>query len=187
MVEWSNIRGLGQSINYTFPAAGQNAGKILSQTDTISGETVNYLYDSLNRLTSASANAWGQTYAYDGFGNLTGRAGTGTAQSTTINTRADAATNRLSGYSYDFNGNQISTGYAYDAENRLVQANAGAVHYAYDGQNKRIWQATFSNCSGDSCLSGASVSLFAIDGKLIGTYATFANCNKTQTPIPLSL
>src|SRR5258707_4816057 len=187
MLQFTNISGLGQSINYTFPAAGSNAGKILSQTDTISGETVNYVYDSLKRLTSASAGTtWAQTYTYDGFGNLTGRVGTGTAQSTTINTPADAATNRLSGYSYDFNGNQISTGYAYDAENRLVQANAGAVHYGYDGQNKRIWQASFSNYGGDSCLSSDSISLFGIDGKLIGTYTAGANWNKTQTQIPLS-
>jgi RHS repeat-associated protein len=186
MLQLTSISGLGQSINYTFPAAGSNAGKILSQTDTNSGETVAYLYDSLKRLTSATASGWQQNYTYDGFGNLTARAGTGTAQSTTINTPADTATNRLSGYTYDFNGNQISTGYAYDAENRLVQANAGAVQYAYDGQNKRIWQATFSNCSGDWCLSSDSISLFGIDGKQIGTYTAGAAWNNTQNQIALS-
>src|SRR5205807_3301170 len=150
--------------------------------------TVTYAYDSLNRLTSASANAnaWQQSYAYDGFGNLTNRTGYGTAQSTTISTPANAATNQLSGYSYDLNGNQISTGYAYDAENRLVQANAGAVQYGYDGQNKRIWQATFSNCGGDSCMSSDSISLFGIDGKMIGSYTAGTNWNNTQTQIPLS-
>jgi RHS repeat-associated protein len=139
-------------------------------------------------LTSATAtsNAWWQTYSYDGFGNLTNRTGYGTAQSTTISTPADATTNRLSGYTYDLNGNQISTGYAYDAENRLVQANAGAVQYAYDGQNKRIWQATFSNCGTDSCMSSDSISLFGAGGKLIGTYTGSANWNNTQTQIPLS-
>src|SRR5260370_33780483 len=86
MLQLTNISGLGQSINYTFPAAGSNAGKILSQTDTISGETVNYLYDSLNRLTSPSSSAWGQTYAYDGFGKLTGRLDTALAQLTYNNT-----------------------------------------------------------------------------------------------------
>jgi hypothetical protein len=38
------------NVTYTFPAAGANAGKIMSQTDNVSGETINYLYDSLNRL-----------------------------------------------------------------------------------------------------------------------------------------
>jgi hypothetical protein len=45
------------NVTYTFPAAGGNAGKIMSQTDIVSGETVNYLYDSLNRLTSATGKA----------------------------------------------------------------------------------------------------------------------------------
>src|SRR5258708_11752456 len=103
-----------------------------------------------------------------------------------MSTPANAATNQLSGYTYDQNGNQISTGYAYDAENRLVQAHAGAVQYGYDGQNKRIWQASFSNCGGDSCMSSDSISIFGIDGKLIGTYTAGANWNNTQTQIQLS-
>src|SRR5260370_4044315 len=152
MLQLTNITGVSgtvtyQNINYTFPAAGQNAGKILSQTDSTSGETVSYVYDSLKRLTSATANAnaWQQTYSYDGFGNLTGRMGYGAAQSTTINTPADAATNRLSGYSYDFNGNQISTGYAYDTEKHLVQANPGSVHHGYTCQNNLSRPASLIN------------------------------------------
>src|SRR5260370_28881563 len=118
MLQLTNITGVRQgvtyqNINYTFPAAGSNAAKITSQTDNVSGETVSYLYDSLKRLTWAYASAWQQHYIYDGFGNLTNRTGYGTAQSTSISTPANAATNQLSGYSYDLNGNQISTGYAY--------------------------------------------------------------------------
>ena len=66
--------------------------------------------------------------------------GYGAAQSTTISTPVNAATNQLSGYTYDANGNLISTGYAYDAENRISSVNAGAVEYFYDAQNKRIWE-----------------------------------------------
>ena len=38
-----------------------------------SGEQVVYEYDALNRLASATAmsGSWGQSYSYDGFGNLT--------------------------------------------------------------------------------------------------------------------
>jgi RHS repeat-associated protein len=187
MLQLTNITGLGQNITYTFPPVGQNAGKIASQTDNISGETINYLYDSLNRLISAGAtsNAWSQTYAYDGFGNLTGRMGYGTAQGTTIGTPADTTTNRLSGFAYDPNGNQISTGYGYDAENRLVQANAGAIQYGYDAQNKRIWQASFSNSSGDWLLTSDLISMFGIDGKMIGTYNPQPNWNNSQTQISI--
>ena len=53
--------------------AGQNNGRITQSVDGIAGETVNYTYDPLNRLASASATngTWGQSYAYDGFGNVT--------------------------------------------------------------------------------------------------------------------
>ena len=61
MLQLTNITGLGQNITYTFPPVGQNAGKIASQTDNISGEMVTYAYDSLNRLTSATAIAWRPT------------------------------------------------------------------------------------------------------------------------------
>jgi hypothetical protein len=38
--------------------------------NAISGETVTYTYDSLNRLLTANGSGWGQQYGYDGFGNL---------------------------------------------------------------------------------------------------------------------
>jgi YD repeat-containing protein len=55
----------------------QNNGKITSQTETVSGEQITYSCDSLNRLASAvtsdnpNVTQWGQSYNYDGFGNLT--------------------------------------------------------------------------------------------------------------------
>ena len=52
----------------------QNNGKIISESDPVSGETVTYTYDSLNRLASATSSdnpGWGQSFGYDGFGNLT--------------------------------------------------------------------------------------------------------------------
>jgi YD repeat-containing protein len=104
MLQLTSISGMGQNVTYTFPAGGANAGKIDSQRDNISGEADSYLYDSLNRLTSAAGSGWGQTFTYDGFGNLTNRAGTGTAP--TMSTPVNSATNQLSGYTYDLNGNQ---------------------------------------------------------------------------------
>jgi YD repeat-containing protein len=57
---------------------GQNNGRITQAKDWISGETVGYTYDALNRLASAAATngTWGQAFAYDGFGNLTGKTAT---------------------------------------------------------------------------------------------------------------
>ena len=168
--------------NYT---AGSNNGKIASATDSLSGETVTYQYDSLNRLISASGSGWTQTQAYDGFGNLTGRTGTGTAQSTTISTPTSATTNRLSGYTYDANGNLISTGYTYDVENRISFANAGGVQYFYDAQNKRVWQATcipgYCTPGGTWYLNTATVNLFGADGKQLASYGPQPAWNNMTT------
>jgi hypothetical protein len=48
-----------------------NNGRITSET--VSGETVVYQYDELNRLVKAETqgDVWGQEFIYDGFGNLT--------------------------------------------------------------------------------------------------------------------
>ena len=93
---------LNAQYNYS---ATQNNGKITSQYDALSGETVAYLYDSLNRLASASGSGWGQSYTYDGFGNLTNQtvtSGTAPALSTTY----DPTTNRQTGGECaDANGN----------------------------------------------------------------------------------
>jgi len=180
------LTGINVSYNY---ASGANNGKIASTSDAISGETVTYQYDSLNRLISASGSGWGQTQAYDGFGNLTGRTGTGTAQSTTISTPANPANNQLSGYTYDANGNLLSTGYGYDAENRMAAANGGAVVYYYDGQNKRIWQAACNEqATGGSCppfggwvLATETITMFGADGKQIGNCTPSAGWNNATT------
>ena len=68
----------GQSLNLQYNySATQNNGKIVSQQDAVSGEQIVYTYDALNRLATAvtadngSVPQWGQSYHYDGFGNLT--------------------------------------------------------------------------------------------------------------------
>ena len=94
-------------ISYNFPA-GTNNGKISTQTDNLSGETVTYQYDSLNRLLSASSSqSWSETYGFDGFGNLLSKTPTGGAP--TLSQAVDAATNHIVGQSYDGNGNQTSS------------------------------------------------------------------------------
>ena len=91
-----------QNIQYNYPAT-QNNGKITSQNDLLSGEQVSYAYDSLNHLASASGSGWGQSYTYDGFGNLTNQTVTsGTAPA--LNTTYDPATNRQTGECADANG-----------------------------------------------------------------------------------
>jgi YD repeat-containing protein len=77
---------------------------------------------------------WGQSYSYDGFGNLTDV--TTTKGSTPeLHTGYDPATNH--GSCADANGNTSSgCGYTYDIENRI--ALAGGVYYGYAPGNKRV-------------------------------------------------
>ena len=55
--------GSAVNIQYNFSTT-QNNGKITSEYDVISGETVTYTYDSLNRLASATSSTpnWGQSF-----------------------------------------------------------------------------------------------------------------------------
>lgn len=120
-----------------------------------SGRTVNYTFDSLNRLTAASTSgstnyaAWGLSWTYDRYGNRTAQtatAGSPPANSTPVNT----ATNQVTGmagytFTYDANGNLTKDDnylYTYDAENRLIQVQPAAggtaiTTYAFDGRGKR--------------------------------------------------
>ncbi len=127
-----------QHLTYTYPT-GTNDGKIASKYDAMSGETVTYQYDSLNRLASASAGStWGEAYTYDGFGNLTAKTVTA-GSGPTLSVAPNPNTNHLGGE--DANGN--APGYTYDAENRIIQVgNSNGIQYAYDAQNKRTWSWT---------------------------------------------
>ena len=132
----------GNLVNMTYTYSGsQNNGKIVSQADAISGETVQYTYDSLNRLATAQAtsNAWGQSYAYDGFGNLTDQnviAGSAPEYHATF----DPSTNHPSGVgTVDANGNSLvyegGGTVSYDGLNRLAGV-TGMYQYSYDPEQQ---------------------------------------------------
>ncbi|MCZ2155772.1 MAG: hypothetical protein LC114_18045 [Bryobacterales bacterium] len=136
-----------QNLTYTFHAT-QNNGQILSQTDALSGETVLYQYDALQRLVSAetASNAWGLAWSYDGFGNRTNQSVTkGSAPMHSV--AIDAATNRIAtaGYQYDANGNLTQMPLmtmGYDVANRMVTSNhsgAGTQSYGYNHANQRVF------------------------------------------------
>ncbi len=137
----TGISSPGVTLGYSFP--GANSGRV--QNMTISGETVTYGYDALNRLVSATSSAgWAESYGYDRYGNLGNIGG----QSIGVNQN----TNRLTQGSYDGNGNYLgdTSQWAYDVENRLAQANGlsqGTQYYGYDGSNKRVWRQFLYNGS----------------------------------------
>jgi RHS repeat-associated protein len=138
-----------------------NNGKITSQTDVISGEQVVYTYDALNRLATAQTmqtggTQWGQSYNYDGFGNLTDQ-NVIKGSAPTMHVVYNASTNWQTGDTADANGN-LGAGYIYDISNRLLQAAGTTMQYAYDANNKRIWRG------------GDEVAFWSPAGQKLATY-----------------
>src|SRR5271165_6537154 len=165
---------------YMYPTNGTNNGKAIQQNDVVSGEQVVYQYDSLNRLSAANTNSnssttWGQGFVYDGFGNLYQKNVTqGSAPSLSVT--ANAATNQISGYGYDSNGNTTympgsSPLYmSYDVENRMASATQNStpqVLYAYDASNRRVWKGTVNN---SGVITAQEMYYYGADGKKLGTY-----------------
>jgi YD repeat-containing protein len=105
------VSGANVHLKYNYSAT-QNNGRLTSMQDVISGETVAYTYDSLNRLIQATGSgdpsgAWSQQFTYDGFGNLTYKSGANAPTNAFLVT--NPATNRLTtgGAAYDNNGQQV--------------------------------------------------------------------------------
>jgi len=185
----TSLNNGSENLTYTYPTRTNN-GKISSMSNAISGETVTYTYDSLNRLLTAAGTGgganWGEQYGFDGFGNLLSKtvtAGSGPSMSVTAN----AANNQIGIFSYDANGNagSISNGgttvsFYYDAENRISVAstNGGGQFrdYAYDAQNRRSWSwAGGTDSNGNP--SGYSVNVYSPSGQKLGVYQITPNLN----------
>ncbi len=166
----------GANVHYRYNyAATANNGQIQSQTDVVSGETISYQYDSLQRLVQASgegdpSGAWSQAFTYDGFGNLTQKTG---SNASALSVAVDPATNRLAtNAAYDNNGNM--TGYAgdvysYDLQNRLIQAHpasGGTVLYGYDTTNHRIYKGAYNS----SAYTAEEFYFYGVEGHKYGTW-----------------
>jgi RHS repeat-associated protein len=151
--------------------------------NVVAANTESYTYDALNRLTG-----WTHyeglpvvtTYTYDAAGNLLqeqeDRSGTITIRSFGYNA-ANEITN--DGFTYDANGNLTSDGvrtFAYDAEDRLVQVQAGGqtlacMTYDHEGRRASLTTATGTTyfhydgslLAAESDASGAITATYAYD------------------------
>ena len=145
-----------QSSTYTYDNDG-NITKVVDGSATNGAITVNYTYDGLNRLLTASSSGaasggnYLETFTYDPVGNiLSGPAGTYTYGGGSAYTDPDAVTKITNGtsttsFTYDNNGNltNASSGFTYtwDYNNRLLTAHgAGATStYGYDYTGQRAF------------------------------------------------
>ncbi len=155
--------GSGIDLEYRYgPTGTATNGRLWQVKDWVSGEEVTYQYDALNRLTQAittDPNGWGQSFVYDGFGNLTQqiksaqRPGGPNSWTLTVN----GVTNRITdaGYQYDLNGNLTASpgaAFTYDVANRVISNGA-----AYDPNNRRVWD-------------GSRIYFYAPNGQWLASY-----------------
>ena len=173
LLQLTGVTGLGMSMTYHYSSTHNN-GQITSSVDAITGETITYQYDALKRLQSAAGKNWGETYTYDGYGNLTQMNPSGTAGAPALNVTValDAngvPTNRIAatGVSYDNNGNQTA-GFggllmSYDAANRLAAVGGSqSAAYLYDPDNRRIYSR---DASGNE-----TIYFYGADGRKLTSY-----------------
>ena len=130
--------GGGVDMQYVYNT-GHNNGRVAQTIDNVLGETVNYSYDYLHRLTAATATngTWGEAYAYDGFGNLTGKTPTqGYAPAMTGSADSNATGGALNGQ--------------WDVEKRPMTqaATQGPAYYVYDPWGRRIWKQWYDTTYG---------------------------------------
>jgi RHS repeat-associated protein len=154
----TNAHGDWLNVQYGYNTG--NNGKIAAWTNVLTGQEVEYTYDSLNRLiqaqTAANPNVtqWGQSFVYDGFDNLLQKnvtAGSAPSLSVTVDSGNHLIT---SGLTYDASGNPTQMnlsgqGYngspqplTWDAESRLLQVGTSGNDeqvYGYDPGNHRVW------------------------------------------------
>jgi RHS repeat-associated protein len=150
----------------------RNTAKRSTPTDNISVETVQYTYDSLNRMIRATSGSWGSSYTYDPFGNLTAKTAT-LGYAPPLTQSVNQAKNQIVGATYDNNGNQIGFGYQYDAENRLISINNSytTMRYGYDARNKRFWSwnSAWTDTMGYGNADGWQVAIYSPSGQRLET------------------
>jgi len=178
-------------MTYNFSAT-QNNGRIVSSADAVTGENVGYTYDALNRLIAAATSGttgaqWGDSYSYDGFGNLTGKTVT-KGSAPPLSPLVDSSTNRVrmssSDNGYDANGNWLgSSGTQYNTwnvENQLVGNGeldyyGFAFTYTYDPWGKRVLQFA---------VDGGTLWFYGITGQRLASYRTSTYVTSSNPPTP---
>jgi RHS repeat-associated protein len=147
----------GNVMDYTYDfhlgaSDNGNVYKVTNNRPSANDRSINYTYDSLNRIYEAytDGDLWGETYSTDAWGNLHGignyagkPAGEMIGQGVSS---ANQFTNVCNSNCYDLAGNLLNDGwntYTYDAESHI--GNAAGVAYVYDAFGRRVSKSNGTN------------------------------------------
>jgi RHS repeat-associated protein len=137
----SYVTGTYIDLKYNFNLGADNGNLSGITNDRNSNRSQTYVYDAVNRITSAAtlpactATCWNLAFTLDQWANLTAVAGTGNA------TLTPNANNQISvgPFTYDASGNEltdVTSTYAWNAESEMKTG--GGVTYLYDGRGDRV-------------------------------------------------
>ena len=176
-------------------------GNLLSYMDSVNGAWSNNVYDSMNRLISATDTSVGSStpqywcWSYDSFGNRKSEAngtssfgGTCPTNGTGASGHQYNAQNQISGdiaIAYDGAGDTTSdhsNAYLYDGDGRVCAVNNGLImtQYIYDAEGNRVAKGTISTWSCDSSANGFQATSSYVLG-LGGEQVTEMNVNSGQS------
>jgi RHS repeat-associated protein len=133
--------GTFMDVKYNFNLGADNGNLAGITNDRNSNRSQTYVYDAVNRITSAAtlpactANCWNLAFTLDEWANLTAVAGTGNATLTpNANNQVGVAP-----FTYDASGNEtadVTSAYVWNAESEMKTG--GGVTYLYDGLGNRV-------------------------------------------------
>jgi RHS repeat-associated protein len=173
--------GSGSAAGVLRTLARDGAGRITGYSHTNAGNPVasldqSFVYDKLDRLTTATLGATTTQYSYDATGNRTAKTVGGTSYSNTVAATSNRYTQvqdvgGSASITHDAAGHIQADGnftYTYSDRGRMsgVVTASGTVNYLYNGLNQRVYK------SGPSAVvpSGASYYLYDEAGQLLGEY-----------------
>lgn len=138
-----------QDISFTYDKVG-NITQIVDVSENVTEKTIDYTYDDLNRLLTASTTAavtdpYSYIYTYSSLGNISSSTPSGSytyAETGYANPHAPTTINGVT-LSYDNNGNVATYApwtYGWDYRNRMTSAGDGTATstYKYDENNQRV-------------------------------------------------
>ena len=145
-IRTGNIQGYVQDLEFSF----NKIGNLTERRDHAKGFSESFGYDALNRLVTTSVqNGWSTIINYDALGNIQFRSDVGCyiygengAGPHAVTSIKDAFGNVMNSYSYDANGNRISSSFGsvqYTSYNKphTISKGANTLHFVYGPNRNR--------------------------------------------------